>query len=451
MPTNRVLYIARILLLLTVMVSCSTDPDELGIGVQPESERLNVSFSDTTTVRAHSFFVDSIKTDEMSRALLGSYYDPIFGVTTASFYTQLRLSSTSVDFGQNPQLDSIVLSLEYTSIPQRDDEQMYFYGDTLDIMTFRVYELADSLSYEQDYFSDDEIALKQPEIGSLTVAPAPTDSIMVDTTLVKAQLRIPLTEEFGNRLLNGGSDLESMEAFLDFVKGIYITADPVSTGGSIVFFDPVQARSRVSIYFSNEEDGDSLFYYFNITSESARFNNYSHNYDVADQEFLTQLQGDTALGADRFYLQSMAGVASIITFPYFNDWFSNQTIALNEAELIISNALPQTTFAPPPQLVVYNITDEGTYKFLDDQYEGEEYFGGLYDEETGEYKFRITQYLQKVLTTDTISKRLYLGISGSSLTPNRGVFNGYNPNPPAGPENKLKLSLIYTNLAVSNE
>ncbi|MFP4469293.1 MAG: DUF4270 domain-containing protein [Bacteroidales bacterium] len=450
MLKNRVFSFALILLTLALLGSCSTDPAEIGIGIQPENERLNVHFSDTSTVLAHSIFVDSITTDEPARSLLGSYYDPIFGVTTASIYTQLRLSSTSVDFGQNPQLDSIVLALQYTGIPGSDDEMFYSYGDTSDMLTFRVYELADSLSYEESYFSDDEIPLKQPEIGMLTTSPSPTDSIMVDTTLVKAQLRIPLTEEFAYRILNATeAELGSMEAFMQFIKGIHITVDPVSTGGSIVFFDLEQTLSRLSIYFSNEES-DSLVYFFNITSESAHFLNYTHNYEVADPDFLAQVNGDTALGANRFYLQSMAGVASEITFPYFRDWHNNGKIALNEATLSIQNALPQTDFAPPPELVVYMITDDGTYKYLDDQYEGESYFGGNYNQETGEYQFRITQYLQKVLTSDTLSRKLYLGISGSSITPNRGIFFGYNPTSQADFAQRLKLNLIYTNLAETN-
>ncbi len=444
----RVPALGLILLAIMAFASCTNDPDEIGIGVQPDNERLNMFATDTVTVAVHSNFVDSVKTDETSRSLLGSYVDPVFGRTTASIYTQLRLSTTSVDFGDNPQLDSIVLSLEYTSIPLADGSKMTAYGDTSTPQTFRVYEIDEPLNLDSSYYSNRAMALKQPEIGIKTIAIHPTDSLYigVDSVRVMAQLRIPLTEAFGYHILTAPQEnLGSMDKFLDFIKGIYVTADPVSSGGAIGFFDLLKTNSKVTVFYSNNED-DSLAYNFQITSESARYIHYSHDYSMGSSDFLAQLQGDTALGAQKIYLQSMSGVSAEISFPYFRNW-AGKHIALNEAKLVLTNIDQNSGFQAPPDLVLYRLTEDGAIKFLADQPEGPDYFGGKYDAESGTYTFRITQHLQQVLTTDTLTNRLYLGISGASLMPNRLIMAGYNPEPPVNFADRLRLSVIYTKLA----
>lgn len=433
------IFFAMILVVMGI-IGCENDPEEIGLNIQPENELLNVAYEDSTTVQAYSEIVDSVRTDETSRNLLGSYLDPVFGLTTASIATQVRLSTTSVGFGDSPQLDSIVLAFEYTRIQLQGDKEILAYGDTTTPQTFRVYELDESIFFDSAYYSNNVPAIKEPEIGILTTAPTPTDSITVDTLRLKSQLRIHLSEELGNRLLEQDS-ITSNEALDDLLKGFYVSPDPVSAGGAIVFFNLLETYSRLTIYYSNTES-DSLEYHFNINTESARFNNYTHNYDLADPDFLAQMQGDTLLGKERLYLQSMGGVTTKIMFPNFSDW-KKEEIALNEANLIFTNLNQESEFEPPSNLVLFRINSEGNNEFLQDQFEGEDYFGGEYDEATGTYTFRITQHLQKVLGSDTLTNNLLLSISGASLLPNRVVLAGYDTTL----QNRLRLQLIYTKLA----
>lgn len=428
------------ILVVSGILGCENDPEEIGLNIQPENELLSVAYSDTITLQAYSEIVDSVRTDETSRNLLGSYLDPVFGRTTASIATQVRLSTTSVGFGDSPQLDSIVLAFEYTRIQLQGDKEMLAYGDTTTPQTFRVYELDESIFFDSAYYSNDAPAIKEPEIGVLTTAPTPADSITVDTLRLKSQLRIHLSEELGNRLLEQDS-ITSNDALDDVLKGFYISPDPVSSGGAIVFFNLLETYSRLTIYYSNTES-DSLEYHFNINSESARFNNYSHSYELADPDFLAQMQGDSLLGKERLYLQSMGGVTTKIMFPNFSDW-KQEEIAINEANLIFTNLNQESEFEPPSNLVLFRINSEGNNEFLQDQFEGEDYFGGEYDETTGTYTFRITQHLQKVLGSDTLTNNLLLSISGASLLPNRVVLAGYDTTL----QNRLRLQMIYTKLA----
>lgn len=442
MHQNRLQFFAALLLILFLGFACDNDPDEIGVGIQPDSDRLNVFFTDTLTVTAHSIYVDSVRTDETSRTMIGSYFDPVFGVSTSALTLELRLSSASVELGDSPILDSMVMTLDYASVPLSGDDQMYAYGDTLTQQTFRIFEVDETLDADTSYYSNYEVALKAGEIATHTFFPRPTDSVMVDTSKLEAQLRMKMDDSFVQKFRDAPEgSLDSLQGFLNFLKGIYIQPDEVSMGGAILFFNVGSVYSRMTLYYSNADE-DSLEYYFPITSSSARFMNFSHNYDLAAPDFINQLDGDTTLGQQLFYLQSMAGVSAIIEIPYFKELNKLGDIALNEAKLVIENSDKNAIFQPPNELAIFSYDADGNTTLIIDQFEGTEYFGGLYDDGSGRIEFRLTQQMQRVLKTDTIPPRFYLGVSGASILPNRLVCNGFDQNPGG-----LKLEIIYSQLS----
>jgi hypothetical protein len=221
-----------------------------------------------------------------------------------------------------------------------------------------------------------------------------------------------------------------------------IAPDEVSYGGSILFFNAASVFTRMTLYYSNDEE-DSLEYHFPIGSSSARFMEFKHNYDLASPEFQNQLNGDTTLGNQKFYLQSMAGVATIIEIPYLKNLNNLGNIALNEAKLTIPDSNPDDALIPPTELILYSINSDGENTLVIDQLEGTEYFGGVYEEASGRVVFRITQQLQRSLSNDTIPLKFYLGVSGASIYPNRMVCKG---NTPFDGSAGLKMELIYTKL-----
>ena len=84
-----------------------------------------------------------IGTKNVRYALLGSMNDPVFGLTQAGFYTQFRFTSAGQNFGSAPILDSVVLQLSLASI----------YGDTTTLQTVHVYQLTDSITSSDPYYS----------------------------------------------------------------------------------------------------------------------------------------------------------------------------------------------------------------------------------------------------------------------------------------------------------
>jgi hypothetical protein len=156
------------------------------------------------------------------------------------------------------------------------------------------------------------------------------------------------------------------------------------------------------------------------------------------------VQGDTTLGNNKFYVQGVAGVASVIKFPNMSSWRDLGTLAFNEAKLVLPGNSADTLFDPPIKLALAVIEDDGTYGFLPDDGGSDLYFGGEYKASTRSYTFRITRYLQSLIDDPTASNNgLYLIVRGGSIYPNRFVFNGHEPE---SDTTKLHLEITYTEL-----
>lgn len=443
-----VFYLA-FLSLITFLISCAKPAGELGAEVQPENTLLQVEWTDTTMVYAYSVPDDTVRTDGLSTSLLGSLLDPTFGHTTASFYSQFMLENTGHRFGENPQVDSLILQVRYTGDS---------YGDTTTYLTARVYQMEGSIYLDSTYTSNIDIPVYPTDYANYTFLPKPHDSIVVGEDTVSAALRINLSDinpGLADYLINIDTVLmDSNDVFIDYFKGLYVTTDPVSIGGSLVNLDLFSNRSLMTLYYHNDEE-DSLDFEYPITVITQYASKYEHDLEAGSSDFTQQVvQGDTALGSNKYYVQGIAGVASIIKFPNIEYWKYNpdlnshsetNIIAINEAKLVLPGNSADTLYDPPIKLALAVINDDGTYGFLPDESSGsDQYFGGEYKASTRSYTFRITKYLQSLIDDPTVvNNGLYLIVRGGSIYPNRFVFNGTAPE---SDTTRLHLEIIYTEL-----
>jgi len=434
------------LLWLALLASCNKDPYEVGLDLLPPSDTLYVSQFDTVTVVAYSEREDSVRSDEMSALMLGSILDPVFGKTTASFYTQFLLSSESIDFGVNPRLDSLVLLLYYDS----------WFGDTNTLQQVRVFEMSEDISYDSNYYSNQQAGTYGIELANTTYKPRPTDSVTIWGEKVAPHLRINLsnsTSYLGNKILFAPEDvLSSNAAFINFMKGLYVEAIPVNGNGALITYVPIDGLSKMVLYFHND-DNDSLHFNLPIDNTAARFNTFDHNeYLEAAPDFKQQvIYKDTALGRNQLYLQTLGGVKVRIRFPYIRSLADSLgTIAINNAVLKLKNPENDTTWDPPSQLALYKVDSTGKIGALLDYVEGISYFGGTYNSDEQEYWFRLTRHIQNLLINDTlINYDLVLYASDPLIkapSANRVLLNGTNPFYSPSPGDNLHLEIIYTKL-----
>lgn len=410
--------------------SCSKKPETIGLNLV-EGGKLIVGSDTTFAVSAYSIIEDSVSTDETSVSLVGSQYTYDYGLTNASFATHVIITSIQTEFGENPTPDSVVLTFVYAG----------YYGNIETEQTFKVYELAESISLSDTLYSDTELEYYSPPLGELTFVPNPTDSLEIDSVKYAAELQIPIDTSFANMIFENPDSLSSGTSFLNLFKGIYVRSNNVSLPGrgAILSLNLLADRSRLTVYYHNDE-ADSLSLILGINSFSARYGKFEHLYHLSYDPFLkAQLNGDTTIGEQKLYLQGLAGIQTIIKFPELNEWANNEAIVVNQAMLTIPVESSLDDLDPPGQLVLVKIDEEGRYVILYDQQEGENYFGGVYIPEINAYQFRISRYIQSLLL-DEVDYGLSMFISGKTINANGAVLAGTSPDL----ARRMKLEIIYT-------
>lgn len=419
----------------TVLFSCKKDGE-----LYPafNDEDLTVSFTDTFSINTTLVDADSIRTDVASLNLLGIYHDSIFGINSASIYSQLTLSGSNVSFGTNPVIDSVVLTMKYAS-------QTSFYGNLFTPMSIEVHQVSESMTNDE-YYSNQTLNTSGL-LGSLTFNPylSESDSVQVinngDTAYFDPHIRIALNNTLGQNILNAAPIADNAQ-LLSLIEGLHITpstdvnSSTLNKGeGAIVYFDMNSTLSTLTVYYHN--DTDTTSYSFFINSESKKYNHFDHNY--ANTNIANQLAGSTH-DSTITYIQTMGGVKTKIEIPHIKQLAAIDNIIINKAELVFSVAENTNNYYPAvetPSLT--GIDEEGTAVFLIDNFEGTEYFGGSLNTETNTYTFNIARHIQQLINNPEEDYGLYLMATSSAISSNRSVINSEQH-----PTSKLKLNITYT-------
>lgn len=429
--------------LLVAFSACKKSPEHIGNNLLDGNDYIDLFRTDTVAVQCHSYFDDSIGTKNVSLGLLGSMKDPVFGNTEAGFYTQFHISSAGQNYGAHPVLDSLVMQLYIAG----------YYGDTTTWQTVHAYELTDSLSVEESYCNSSEVAHSTIDhANGYMFKPHPKSNhpVVGNDTLSHAILRIPLSSELGNYLMNLDTIAYSEpDVFKNHFKGLYLTCDPTSTGGAVTSLNLTNnSLTSLQLYYHDEETpGKAMRYDFYITSSDVYFNHFNHDYTQGSPEFVQQLlDGDTTLGQQQLYLQTTAGVRARVRFPNVEHWadtLSQGHIVINEAKLVLpaSPAVDDSSSYPSPStLVALGFNEDGTTYLLPDYYEGTSYFGGTYSSASRSVTFRVTEYLQGLVSNKKPNVGLSIGINGAAYNASRWIING----PDATEGTPLKLIVTYS-------
>lgn len=431
-------FILVSLLLLIGFASCKKQPQQIGESLQPNSSNIQVAFSGNQDIVAEVQRVDSISTKSASLSLVGNLNDPHFGNSNISFYTQIGLTSNSLQWEDGATTDSIVMQVLYSG----------YYGDTLTPLTLKIHEVTQDMAGDSAiYYSNTSYEVGE-EWANYTFTPRPKTKTFINgaDTIGYNILQIPVNVALGDKLMQ--SDFASNTDFMNYFKGLRFSCEPAAGTGSICYFNLLNTKSYLRIYYHN--DYDTTFCDFNISDKYIRFNHFEHDYSVAQAPIIFN---DTA--TEYLYAQSTAGVRTRLVFPNLAQWAKelNTNVLVNEAKLILTgandliNGVVNDTaiFKQPAQLVVVKANEDGSYGILSDQLVGTNYFGGYYDSKTDQVWFRISEYVQDLILAgpDAENYGLYIYTYAGAYNATRWIFHG--PNSPID-EYKIKLELIYSRI-----
>ncbi|MBR4135405.1 MAG: DUF4270 domain-containing protein [Bacteroidales bacterium] len=432
---NKFHLFGLLLLFATLLPSCTNQNSPIGLG---DISQIGTDFTDTITVSAYSIIEDTINTTNLSGNIVGHLYDPVFGSTVASIYTQLAMSADNVNFGTNPVIDSCIFTLQLAS----------YYGDTNARVGIRIHQLTESLLKEHNYYQNNTVAYDPTPLNySLTdYAIRPNQEVVVDTAIYSPHIRIPLSNSFGQYLLN--HQYEMNHNFSSFLKGLCITAvSHTGTTGYTLLTSMTSSLSGITIYYHNA-DQTGLRYKIGCSSDGVRFTRYSHDYNASTSASFLQevVAGDQNEGTSTLYVQGSGGVKTVITFPYLQDAFQSlgNRVVINKAELVIKDLSPDEQYlVHPVNLTLQGIKQDGKITYLpdDDYYTSASYYGGTYDATKHEYRFRITKYVQQLVSgTSPLTNSVNLVVRGSGVRSNRLIIGGTG----LSNDQRLRLEISYS-------
>ena len=419
--------------LLALLTGCTKPETDIGLGLQPASELLDAVTVDTVTVRMVTVLEDSLQSDELSTGLIGSMHIPGLSNFTASLATQLRLSATDVNFGDDAVADSMHLLLRTT-----DD----FYGQSGELF-LSVQPLSDSLSLEEPQYSNLQPSTSgeewfSPSVSSIFLGPNNVVAIGADSTV--EALKIPLDVARAQDIIDlDPSSLSGNALWFEQVPGLLISPSPSPQGNGVAAVDIISGLSVLRLHYTNS-DG-AAFYDFLISPLSARVNLFQHDFSVG---LLAELASNDDLnewpGNERAHVISASGSKVRLDFPHLENFQQEDgsVPTVLKAELVVPVAATSTEKPVPTQEQLFVLMDgaEGDFVSTPDQ-NAPIPVGGEKDEDRDAYVFNLTSTVQSLMKGDLQERGLYLVSNRAGISVSRVELNG------TGVDNPTRLELTF--------
>ena len=259
---NRIISLSLIIGL--IAVSC-TDPNTIGLEVQPTSDNIIISSANFEGISSATESEDSLRTDEALNLILGEIDDSEFGLYNAGFYTQILLTENNTDLGDNPIVDSVVMSYTYSG----------YYGKLEKFTTISIQKLLNPIYKDSTYYSTSDI---------VNISPNLFESFILNISTENPILKINLKDSIGQQILSLGNEvLKDNETFSENFYGLQIDASSTNT---MLYLNPTGSNSFLKIYYHNDESGsDTLSLDFELGGDAARlslFNEKTSESIIAD-------------------------------------------------------------------------------------------------------------------------------------------------------------------------
>tara|TARA_R110002050_G_scaffold300364_1_gene469429 strand:- start:39325 stop:40635 length:1311 start_codon:yes stop_codon:yes gene_type:complete len=287
------------LMLFVLMLSCDTNNSGLPVGEDWVNLDTKVYFIDTLSIEATTFKFDSLVTSNTSRLLIGSYNDPVFGITKSKSYAQLSNSTYGLD--DDAVFDSIALILNYDN---------YFYNDTIPIQKINIYKVLDDIEPDDEtdsFYNTTNFEYNNTPIASknFIAKPKKDDS-----------LHVSISYAYGKDIFDKiqQNEINNSDEFLKEYKGLLIEPDYNNTA-VLGFLN----TSFIRIYYSYEDgeledDESTIDLPFN---SSYSFHNISSNKEGTVFESLSnqEVQLPSTLTNNNSFMQAGTGIATRINIP----------------------------------------------------------------------------------------------------------------------------------------
>jgi hypothetical protein len=414
---------------------------------------------------SYSDNIQSVQSNTLNNYLLGKFGDDIFGETEIAILTQLELGLTDPDFGVDPELDSVILTLPlFSGLIDVDTYRIdsVFGTGTFKISVFESNQFLSDLDpgddgsfenlqlYYSDQFAEFESNISDiPLYTSDEITPSDStqtqvfndrlDSITVDTLRLSPRLRLKLPVNFfQEKILNNQNsvDLVSQSSFKNFLRGIYLKTEQVGTEDVMVNFNLNNPDANITLFYRSLRPPPSLEiienpefvetfnkFTLNFAGNIINFYDNSQELDLSNQ--------DIENGEENLFIKGGEGIVTIIE-PFNGPDNDNNGVSdeidelrennwlINEANLVlyiddelagedIIDRQPSRIFAYDLDrdrvLIDYNLDPGGSQNPFTSRLT---HLGPLQQDESGNlfYKIRITSHINNIINNDSTNTRI---------------------------------------------
>ena len=304
-------------------------------------------------ILAYNKKLEALQINGLASNLLGVFNDLAYGQTTASVITQVTPTTFSPDFGTNPIIDEVILSIPYFSSVTEVDENgnpIYtldsLYGNPLEKIKLSIYQnnyfLRDfdpntTVNSAQNYYSNANSGVNSALNGTSVInfddhkgeliyqddfTPS-SDAIVVTTgtgddaveTRSVPALRLVLKNDdtntnFWTRTIldkEGDVVLSNANNFKNYFRGLYFKAEALGVDGNMILMNFASSDAKITINYTNGEDDARTEGTYTLTFSGNRLNTFINDFTAVTLE-----DGDKVSGDERLYLKGAEGSMAVI-------------------------------------------------------------------------------------------------------------------------------------------
>lgn len=323
------------------------------------------------SILSKSEIINPVQSNNLPSFLIGKYNHPQFGNSYANFVGQMVPADYNHDFGDNVELDSVILSIPYYSRAIDTDENLdvtyeidsvygnnpikiSIYKNNFFLRTFNPFQSFDS---SQNYFTNGSLSNNEQidisqlegqllfEIDDFVPNANQINLTAVDTsgeTYISQKLAPALRFKLNNPNNNfwetlffnneGLPNLSNEPDFKEFFRGLYFKTEGLNSSGSMMLLNLASSNAKLTIHYTSDNEvvnNDTGSTDDNLTNQHEYVLNFSGNLvNIFENENLVDVNGtNTVDGNENIYLRGGEGIITTL------DLFSGSLINDNGEEI----------------------------------------------------------------------------------------------------------------------
>lgn len=323
------------------------------------------------SILSKSEIINPVQSNNLPSFLIGKYNHPQFGNSYANFVGQMVPADYNHDFGDNVELDSVILSIPYYSRAIDTDENLdvtyeidsvygnnpikiSIYKNNFFLRTFDPFQSFDS---SQNYFTNGSLSNNEQidisqlegqllfEIDDFVPNANQINLTAVDSsgeTYISQKLAPALRFKLNNPNNNfwetlffnneGLPNLSNEPDFKEFFRGLYFKTEGLNSSGSMMLLNLASSNAKLTIHYTSDNEvvnNDTGSTDDNLTNQHEYVLNFSGNLvNIFENENLIDVNGtNTVDGNENIYLRGGEGIITTL------DLFSGSLINDNGEEI----------------------------------------------------------------------------------------------------------------------